>query len=257
MKEPRFLPWSKPGYSVEKVYLPGPSTTLIDPAHISGTAVVDSDPRLSDSRDPNVHATSHEDGGTDELLLAPAQVDGTAVITTDPRLLISGGTTSQLLIKDSATDYDVSWVTLPRIYEQDTEPSSPNAGDVWVDSNSTPTPPAYVSYQSTAPVSPSTGDFWVDSDSTPVTLSTAVQTTAVDMSPTATSWLVVCTATLTVTLPTAVGLTGKQLIVKNSGVGTVTVDGDGSELIDGAATQSLSAADSVTVVSTGSGWVIV
>ena len=118
--------------------------------------------------------------------------------------LPEGGTVAQLLVKDSATDFDASWVTLPRIYEQATAPTSPNAGDVWVDSDSTPTPPAYISYQATAPVSPRQGDFWVDSDSAPVTLSTAVHTTAIGYTPTATDWLIVCTATLTITLPTAI-----------------------------------------------------
>ena len=39
--------------------------------------------------------------------------------------------------------------------------------------------------------------------------------------------------TFTVTLPTAVGITGRVYVVKNSGTGTITVDGDGSETIDG------------------------
>lgn len=168
-----------------------------------------------------------------------------------------GGTIAQLLVKDSATDFDASWVTLPRIYEQATAPTSPNAGDVWVDSDSTPTPPAYISYQATAPVSPRQGDFWVDSDSAPVTLSTAVHTTAIGYTPTATDWLIVCTATLTITLPTAAGLTGKELVVKNSGTGTVTVDGYSTQTIDGSLTQILGPSDAVTIVSTGTGWVIV
>ena len=83
----------------------------------------------------------------------------------DAEAIPDGGTIGQLLVKMSATDQDVAWATLPRIYEQDDEPATPNAGDVWVDSDSTPTPPAYVSYQPTEPVTPRQGDFWVDSDS--------------------------------------------------------------------------------------------
>lgn len=139
-----------------------------------------------------------------------------------------GGTVDQLLTKVSGDDFDTAWVTLPRIFRQDTEPTSPDEGD-----------------------------FWVDSDSTPVTVSTAVHTTAIGYTPTATDWLIVCTATLTVTLPTAVGLTGKELVVKNAGTGTVTVDAYSTQLIDGSLTQILGAADSVTIVSTGTGWVIV
>ncbi len=171
--------------------------------------------------------------------------------------LPEGGTVDQLLTKVSGTDFDTAWVTLPRIFRQDTEPTSPDEGDFWVDSDSTPDLPAYVYYQAAEPGSPRSGDFWVDSDSTPVTVSTTVHTTAIGYTPSATDWLIVCTATLTVTLPTAVGLTGKELIVKNNGTGTVTVDAYSTQLIDGSLTQILGAADSVTIVSTGTGWVIV
>ncbi len=200
--------------------------------------------------------------------------------------LPEGGTVDQLLTKVSGTDFDTAWVTLPRIFRQDTEPTSPDEGDFWVDSDSTPDLPAFIYYQTTTPVapdegdfwvdsdstpdlpayvyyqaaepgSPRSGDFWVDSDSTPVTVSTTVHTTAIGYTPSATDWLIVCTATLTVTLPTAVGLTGKELVVKNNGTGTVTVDAYSTQLIDGSLTQILGAADSVTIVSTGTGWVIV
>ena len=171
--------------------------------------------------------------------------------------LPEGGTVDQLLTKVSGTDFDAAWVTLPRIFRQDTEPTSPDEGDFWVDSDSTPDLPAFIYYQAAEPGSPRSGDFWVDSDSTPVTVSTAVHTTAIGYTPTATDWLIVCTATLTVTLPTAVGLTGKELVVKNAGTGTVTVDAYSTQLIDGSLTQILGAADSVTIVSTGTGWVIV
>ena len=171
--------------------------------------------------------------------------------------LPEGGTVDQLLTKVSGTDFDAAWVTLPRIFRQDTEPTSPDEGDFWVDSDSTPDLPAYVYYQAAEPGSPRSGDFWVDSDSTPVTVSTTVHTTAIGYTPSATDWLIVCTATLTVTLPTAVGLTGKELVVKNAGTGTVTVDAYSTQLIDGSLTQILGAADSVTIVSTGTGWVIV
>ena len=168
-----------------------------------------------------------------------------------------GGTVDQLLTKVSGTDFDTTWVTLPRIYRQDTEPATPDEGDFWVDSDSTPDLPAFVYYQPTEPGGPNAGDFWVDSDSTPVTISRAVHTTAVGYTPTSTDWLVICTATLTITLPTAVGLTGKEFLIKNAGTGTVTVDADGTELIDGSLTQVLGPADAVSVVSTGTGWVIV
>ena len=59
----------------------------ISPSAITGTAVITSDPRLSDARTPTAHAISHESGGSDELELAPGQITGTAVVTNDNRLI--------------------------------------------------------------------------------------------------------------------------------------------------------------------------
>ena len=67
-----------------------------------------------------------------------------------------------------------------------------------------------------------------------------------------------CTAnTFTVTLPTAVGITGRQYVVKNSGAGVITVDGDAAETIDGATTVSLPTQyESITLASDGTNWII-
>jgi len=66
-----------------------------------------------------------------------------------------------------------------------------------------------------------------------------------------------CTAnTFTVTLPTAVGFTG-EYIIKNSGTGVITVDGNASETIDGALTVVLAVQySSVTIRSNGTNWII-
>lgn len=74
-----------------------------------------------------------------------------------------------------------------------------------------------------------------------------------------TDCVVNCTSgTFTVTLPTAVGLEGQYFIIKNSGTGVITIDGDGSETIDGSLNFSLSIQyESIAVVSNGSNWVIV
>lgn len=74
----------------------------------------------------------------------------------------------------------------------------------------------------------------------------------------ATHYVVNCTAnTFTVSLPTAVGITGRIYVIKNTGTGTITVDGNGSETIDGALTFLLDAQyESITIQSTGSGWII-
>lgn len=68
-----------------------------------------------------------------------------------------------------------------------------------------------------------------------------------------------CTAnTFTVTLPTAVGLTGQYFIIKNSGTGSITVDADGSETIDGLSNKLLAIQnESITVISNGANWIIV
>jgi hypothetical protein len=67
-----------------------------------------------------------------------------------------------------------------------------------------------------------------------------------------------CTAnTFTVTLPTAVGRVGKEYTIKNSGSGVITLEGDGTETIDGALNQTLNQYDSITVVSDGTNWIII
>lgn len=73
-----------------------------------------------------------------------------------------------------------------------------------------------------------------------------------------TDYTVDCTAnTFTVTLPTAVGITGRIYVIKNSGAGVITIDTTSSQTIDGALTQSLAVQyQSYTVQSTGSAWII-
>ena len=67
-----------------------------------------------------------------------------------------------------------------------------------------------------------------------------------------------CTAnTFTVTLPTAVGITGQIFNIKNSGTGVITVDGNGSQTIDGNLTEQIPAGESRKVQSTGTSWIII
>jgi len=63
--------------------------------------------------------------------------------------------------------------------------------------------------------------------------------------------------TFTVTLPTAVGIEGREYVVKNSGAGVITLEGDGTETIDGNLNLTLNQYDSYTVVSDGANWIIV
>lgn len=62
---------------------------------------------------------------------------------------------------------------------------------------------------------------------------------------------------VTVTLPTAVGLTGYSFVVKNTGAGTVTLATTSAQTIDGASTKSLTQNVALTVVSNGANWIVI
>lgn len=67
-----------------------------------------------------------------------------------------------------------------------------------------------------------------------------------------------CTSgTFTITLPAAAGITGREYVIKNTGAGTITIDGNASETIDGATTKGVSPAESYCIQSTGANWIIV
>jgi hypothetical protein len=72
-------------------------------------------------------------------------------------------------------------------------------------------------------------------------------------------YVIDCTSgTFTVTLPASSGRTGRILIIKNSGAGTITVDGNASETIDGAATYSLAVQyATIQIMSDGTNWKII
>ncbi len=61
----------------------------------------------------------------------------------------------------------------------------------------------------------------------------------------------------TLTLPTALGNSGRQFVIKNTGAGTVTLDGFGTETIDAALTQTIFPTGSLTIFCTGSNWIII
>lgn len=67
-----------------------------------------------------------------------------------------------------------------------------------------------------------------------------------------------CTAnTFTVMLPTAVGVVGRIYKIKNSGTGTITLDGDGPETIDGELTIEIPSGVCIEVQSTNTNWIII
>jgi hypothetical protein len=57
-------------------------------------------------------------------------------------------------------------------------------------------------------------------------------------------------------LPTAVGITGREYSIKNTGTGTITVDGATTETIDGELTQELLQWHNMTIMSNGTNWII-
>jgi hypothetical protein len=71
--------------------------------------------------------------------------------------------------------------------------------------------------------------------------------------------IVDCTSgTFTATLPTAVGVKGKQYTIKNSGTGVITVATTSAQTIDGASTQTIGTQyAAITVISDGANWKIV
>lgn len=70
--------------------------------------------------------------------------------------------------------------------------------------------------------------------------------------------LVLASNTITINLYAVAGNTGKTVTVKNMGTGTITIDANSTETIDGALTQTISAANqSLTLVCTGSAWVLI
>lgn len=71
-------------------------------------------------------------------------------------------------------------------------------------------------------------------------------------------YVVECTSgSFTITLPTAVGITGKNYIIKNTGGGTITIATTSSQTIDGSAPGTLSGTTPLKLVSTGSNWITV
>jgi hypothetical protein len=61
----------------------------------------------------------------------------------------------------------------------------------------------------------------------------------------------------TVSLPSAVNISGREYKIKNMGTGEITVDPNGSQTIDGSLTVELGYRDGMQIVSDGSNWVIV
>lgn len=69
--------------------------------------------------------------------------------------------------------------------------------------------------------------------------------------------LLVCTAAVGVTLPSASTVTGREMIIKNTSAGTVTINRTDSAVIDGSATSiSLAGKGSISLYSDGTNWFV-
>ncbi len=67
-------------------------------------------------------------------------------------------------------------------------------------------------------------------------------------------YAIMCSATLTLSLPASASSTGRSYAVRNTGAGTVTIDPNSTEQIDGAATKVLAAGQFATIVCDGTQW---
>jgi hypothetical protein len=74
---------------------------------------------------------------------------------------------------------------------------------------------------------------------------------------TAAQTITLASGTLTVSLPSVNGLSGRKYTIKNTGSGVITVDGSGSETIDNVSTQELIEMETITIVSDGAEWWII
>jgi len=81
----------------------------------------------------------------------------------------------------------------------------------------------------------------------------AYATTAINLTLTSVHHWVKVTAACTITLPTAVGITGREYIVTAT-VDNVIVDGNAAETISGALTQTLLTGDTMQIKSDGANW---
>ena len=74
---------------------------------------------------------------------------------------------------------------------------------------------------------------------------------------TITDYVIECIdGTFSVVLPTAVGNEDVEFYIKNTGTGTITLDGDGSETIDGSLTKTINQWECIHVKSNGNNWII-
>ncbi len=88
-------------------------------------------------------------------------------------------------------------------------------------------------------------------------IATAISTETANYTITATDSTILASGTITITLPSASGITGREYTIKNIATGTITI-ASGGGTIDGATTLALSTQnESVTLQSNGTNWYVV
>lgn len=105
-----------------------------------------------------------------------------------------------------------------------------------------------------------TASYWRMIAATPIssTLTRSIQSKVANYTASITDDLILCNGTFTVTLYPAANNLGRRLDVKNIGSGTITIDANAAETIDGALTATLSIQyQSYTLLCDGSNWSII
>lgn len=113
-----------------------------------------------------------------------------------------------------------------QIYVQDDAPAAPKAKSLWIDTND------YSRYDISS--IGASGTITIDGPE-----------------------VIFASGTITVTLFTAAGNAGVVRIIKNTGTGTVTIDGYSGETIDGATTKTLTANQFCKLISDGANWQVI
>ena len=106
-----------------------------------------------------------------------------------------------------------------------------------------------ITVSDTPPASPATNDIWIDTNAYTYRAVTGTYTITLE------DYMLDCSGTFTITLPTAVGFTG-EYIIKNTSNGLITVDTTSSQTIDGDLTIQLIEDEVITLRSTNSNWLI-
>ena len=157
---------------------------------------------------------------------------------------------------DPITESDIS--DLNHIVNHDDLADMPDSSGV--DTNHDTRYVAKVQTGTPATPTPFAGMLWYDTDATGSAVTSTVNIVTKTGAYTLTSddVVVLANGTFTLTLPTAVGISGKMYDIKNIGTGTVTVDGDGTETIDDGLTAVMSVRyEAITIISDGSNWNII